>query len=482
MHRNFATLAVVAIAGAVAGWYLLAGRLTSPVDPHDHSETRPTVEVSHRWPLLPADAQGDTDPPVVAVDAKGRVLVAWSSQTGAAERTLFLARSEDEADNFEKPVAFRKVGVYQHTATSKGKSMSHPPSAQPRLAAHGDTILLGWTEAVNGGPRVDFLVAATSDGGKTFSPPTRVHSDAAVRPNCTALSAGPEGAFTVAWLDARNGAQQVFSATGKVGGPAMESLAFAGVDGKGVCPCCDVAALRDADGRPLLAFRHNRDGFRDICVTRGSDVVPGTFDEPTAVSDEHWKFEGCPHDAPSVARIDKSLHVAWMDAHEGKQRVYLASGGLSDRKFTPRTFNPSPAGEQGHPKLVSFGFSLHLVWDEALPGAGDGSAKEEHGHDHNHGQSALGSGRAIFYAASDNEGETFASPQKLQPKDGVIQTHPSVAVSASGAVLVAWAERSPEGNSIALVRLSVVGADCCSSCATKKSTDCCVVPLPKEKE
>src|SRR5262245_31608120 len=89
MTRTVAVLAAVAVAGALAGGYFLAGR-TNSRDSDDHL-SKPFVEVSYRWSLLPADAKSDRDPPVVAVDARGRVLVAWSSQTGETERTLFLA-------------------------------------------------------------------------------------------------------------------------------------------------------------------------------------------------------------------------------------------------------------------------------------------------------------------------------------------------------------------------------------------------------
>jgi hypothetical protein len=201
-----------------------------------------------------------------------------------------------------------------------------------------------------------------------------------VRPNYTALAAGPEGSFTVAWLDARNGSQQVFSASGKVGGKAMDSLAFAGVDGKGVCPCCDVAALRGPDGRALLAFRHNRDGFRDIYVTHGSDVVPGSFDEPLPVSADHWKFEGCPHDAPSVALTGKTLHVAWMDA-----RGQEAGVSRERRRVGPKFVRAPSARRQWasrdiprwrHPatRCTSSGMSAAWRWEEP--------AKEEHAHGH----------------------------------------------------------------------------------------------------
>jgi hypothetical protein len=160
--------------------------------------------------------------------------------------------------------------------------------------------------------------------------------------------------------------------------------------------------------------------------------------------------------------------------------VYLASGNVSDLKFAPRTVSPSPTGEQGHPKLAASGEALHVVWDEALPGAWEEPAKAEHGHGHGHGQESLsGSGRAIHYAVSE-DGETFASPRALQAKDGVFQTNPSVAVSASGAVFVTWSEASEEGRSVALVRLAIAGASCCSACCPKpKTAECCEPPARK---
>src|SRR5205085_10759314 len=145
----------------------------------------------------------------------------------------------------------------------------------------------------------------------------------------------------------------------------------AGADGKGVCPCCDLAVLPAADGGLFVAFRNAAGGNRDVYVTRS--LPGGRFGEPVCVTDGHWPFEGCPHDGPALALCGGRLQVAWMDAHGGKRRVYLASSSPDALHFTGRELCPEVPGEQGHPKVAAAGDVLHVVWDnsvgEAAPAA-----------------------------------------------------------------------------------------------------------------
>ncbi len=56
-----------------------------------------TVAVNNgrsEFPLRPADVAEDRETPAVAVDADGRVLVAWATVSGENERTIHLVRSD----------------------------------------------------------------------------------------------------------------------------------------------------------------------------------------------------------------------------------------------------------------------------------------------------------------------------------------------------------------------------------------------------
>ena len=449
-------MALAGIGGFAVGWLMFGSRPaevspapspTEVVETSSEEPARPRME----FPLRPADTQADRETPAVAVDARGHVLLAWASQTGESERTLTLARSSDGGATFDPPVAWRKVPIYRYTSKSKGKDVAYSTHVLPRLASGGDSIHLGWVEAIDGGPRVAYYVATSTDGGLTFSEPIRAHGPEAVKPGFTGLSVAPDGSVLCAWLDGRAKGQRPYTGVRNVHSEGFEpeQLVFEGPEGKGVCPCCDVSIVQSSGGVRFVAFRNNEGGNRDIVVSR-SRPNDGTFEGPAPVAPGHWKLDGCPHDGPSMVLASDRLHIAWMDAHSGKNRVYLASSPESELAFAPRELAPGSTGTQGHPKLAATASGrLVAVWDESLgetPSASGGSQGE-----HGHGPSLTGGGRAIMLATSTVDG--FAPSKAISPRPGAFQLQPSIAIGPDGTAFVAWNEIDPDGKRVVFARV-----------------------------
>lgn len=458
MTRSMALTAVLmGLGGFAIGWIAIGAR-TGADSEREHTVWKPPAaavpDERREFPLLPADVHADRETPAVAVDGEGRVVLAWASQTAENERTLMLARSGDGGKTFEAPLPWRKVPIYHYTAPAKG---DRPPMAfsthvLPRLVSGREGIDLGWVEAIDGGPKVLFYTARTRDGGKSFSEPVPVHGGEAVKPGFTTLWADPEGNLVAAWLDGRNKAPLPFAAVRPAGAASFEPerLVYPGpAAGKGVCPCCDMAALRTGDGRQVVAFRNNDSGHRDIWIAR-SLAGGASFEPPAPVSPDAWSFDGCPHDAPALSLSGDRLHVLWMDAHTGKNRVYAASTSLASWSFTPKPLTKDAAGAQGHPKLLAAGGRLIAVWDEALDEAEVGKAAE---HGHGHGPSLTGSGRAVMVAVSTDDGAHFGQGRAVAPRPGAFQLNPALAVAADGTVLVAWNELDVAGKRVVFARL-----------------------------
>jgi len=458
------TILVVAAAGLVglAIGFLGTSSPSKPVSNPTHEVKKPPASESlavvprpeagptrTEFRLKNEDASNDRETPAVAVDAEGRVVLAWASQSGKSERTIYLAHSSDGGKTFDSPAPFRKVPIYSFMSQGK-KAMAFSTHVLPRLVATGDGIYLAWVESIQGGPEVVEYVARSGDGGKTFAEPMRVHGPKASRPGFTTLSAAPDGTLLASWLDGRNRGQQPFFAAKPAASEGFEPerLVFAGPEGKGICPCCDLATLRLPDGSDLVAFRNSDAGHRDVWFARASRG--GEFSPPTPLSPDHWAFEGCPHDGPSLALDGEQVYAVWMSAHSGKNRVYAARASANDLTFQPLPLNQSTTSAQGHPKLAVAGpGTLYAVWDESLD---DGSvapaAKEGHGHDH--GSTPTGSGRAVMFAKA-NPG--FESARAVAPRPGAFQLNPVVTVGPDGFVLVAWNEIDISGKQVVLVRL-----------------------------
>jgi len=413
------------------------------------------VEIERRYVLRPEDIHADRETPAIAVDAKGQVVVAWASQTGALERTIYLLHSSDGGRNFSPPVPWRKVPIYRFQSKTPGKTMTFSTHVLPRLTAGDGAIWLGWVEAVNGGPEVQYLVARSTDGGRSFSEPLSAHGDKAVRPGFTTLATAGDGTLCASWLDGRNQGQQPFLAVKTEGADqfSTESLVFAGPEGKGICPCCDLAVARAKDGATFVAFRNSDSGYRDISIAQSKAGESAGFAPPTPVTPDHWSFDGCPHDGPSLALSGDRLHVLWMDAHTGQNRVYAASSPRQALAFTPRELSASSPGAQGHPKLVAApSGTLHAVWDESLDPAGPAPTGSHHGASHSPSAVNSGSGRAIMYASATADG-TFGTPRAVAPHPGAFQLNPALAVGPAGDIFIAWNELDTEGKQVVLVKL-----------------------------
>lgn len=485
-----ATVALTALLGFAVGWFAFSTPMadrpkvattTSPTSepsttPHARVGARASgvsgvVDVVQRFAMRPADVAADRETTAVAVAPDGTVVMAWASQAeaGASTRTLYLARSSDGGATFSTPIAWRTVPIYKFTSDGapKARKMAFSTHVLPRLASTRDGLALGWVEAIDGGPTVRFLVARSRDNGTTFSTPVAAHGGDARRPGFTAVAATPGGGLACGWIDSRDQGQRPFFSTWPADsdGFAPERLVFAGTDGKGICPCCDVAVAVTSGGgsgrKAFVAFRNSDSGHRDIWLAQAGVEGSSPFAAPIPVAQEPWTFDGCPHDGPSLAVAGDRLHVAWMDAHTGVGRVYHAAATVDDLGFRPRPIAPQTTASQGHPKLVAGGDGrLHAVWDEGLNPEPTAPAKakpsgDEPSRPHHPAPTAGGiGGRAIMYAVSRDGGASFTPPRTLAPSPGAYQVQPSLALAPEGTAFVAWNEIDQDGKHAVLVRLA----------------------------
>ncbi|MCA9153761.1 MAG: exo-alpha-sialidase [Planctomycetales bacterium] len=393
--------------------------------------------------LTRLDFRDQIQAPQIATDGADRVWLAWDSRTGDEEHTLFLSTSVDGGRGFDSPRAIRTASVYRWEVMVRGQPGKRESRLWPQIAWQAGRLLVSWVEPLPDNlATLRLYVSESEDGGATFGEPRVLSSTDAVRPTFVAFHSHADGRIAASWLYNRHRAQQPFAAIVS-GQTADESLVFAGQDEKGICPCCNTAVLLADDGSTLVAFRNHKDGFRDMWLA----VKPAddsTFLAPVPIAGDRWKFDGCPHDGPSMAIHDGMLHVVWMDAHEGPQRVYHARARLGDWSFDVQPLDAEAAGTQGHPTLaIDVAGVLHVAWDESL----DPASAESPAAGHRHGP-PQGSGRAIVYAMSRDGGQSFAAGRKLAVRPGAFQTRPAVMPLADGSLGFAWNELSDAGKRI----------------------------------
>jgi hypothetical protein len=458
---KYALLSTLVIAGGAGGLYLSGGwpaevssstcegsNNTSPVEP---CKCAPR---DARFPLHTLDIKDTVEAPALAADAAGAVYLTWASKTSETERTIFLTRTTDQGLSFAEPKPIARANIYKTTPKGNNKSGGYERRATPHVAVVGDLLHLSWCDGLPNGSGIRLLQATSADGGSTFGPNLQVQHGEKAKPTFTAMSAALNGAMACSWLDDRSGAQQPFVAVRSPGAAefADEQLVYSGQGEKGVCPCCPTAVAYGPDGSLYVAFRNIRDGYRDIAISR---LRPGqaAFEGPFLVMSNTWKFDGCPHDGPSIAFTADRITVLWMDARSGPQKCYQAWASVADMKFSARDLHPGSAGTQGNAKLVADrGGTLHAVWEESL---GTDAAPEESHAGHQHGAPKVGSGggRAILYARMKPGAAEFSQVQALAPKPGAFQTRPSIVTTSDDHLFVAWNELDASGKAVVVTRL-----------------------------
>ncbi|HXD87452.1 MAG TPA: hypothetical protein VN641_13230 [Urbifossiella sp.] len=442
-RSRFGLLAILVIAGAAGGVYLSsrgAGEPQPALAPSEPDAPR----IAARFALSNFDAKDTVEAPDIAIGPDDGINLVWGSKTAAAERSVLFTRSVDGGQSFETPRAVRQAGIYRSAAKeSKG---GYERRASAHVAVQGEAIVLSWCEALPDRTAMRMVVAASTDGGRSFTDPRSVHTGARANPTFTAVAAGPEEALACAWLDDRRGIQEPFASIRQASVAAFEPERV--VHSQGVCPCCPLAACFGPDGTLYIAFRNINDGYRDIAICR-KKKAQAAFEGPFPVVSNAWKFDGCPHDGPSLVVTGSTIHAAWMDARGGPQRCYYARADTTDMKFEARELHPNAPGTQGNARLIADGLGgLYAVWEESLGVEASADAG------HHHGPPKLGgSGRAIMLAHKPATAAEFGAARAVAPKPGAFQSRPCLARRSDGDLVLAWMELDESGKVVVVAHV-----------------------------
>lgn len=503
MKYNLTLAAISMIVGFLAAqWFFGSIRSTVTLIPPVVSPVAaPEVakpENEFRFTLTTADIPLDREyPTVVADQINNVVVVAWAAATlpnsGNTRRTIWMTRSSDGGRNYDAPKPWREVPVYAYTSSASNKLISESPKKEdeksepfekskptrapmtfsthilPRLIMAGDRMILGWVEALNGGPKAVFYIAESTDGGLSFGEPRSIGGSDSSRPGFISLAADEKGLILATWLDnptksdntngkkldsSGSGGAKVFAAREKQDKSGFEPirLVYEGPDGKGVCPCCDVTVAASSENHMLYAFRNNVGDIRDIWIgnVNGDKTIA-----PAALSSRGWKFAGCPHDGPSMIKADNKIITGWMDAKDGKPRVYLSEfDQVKPKEIQTMPVTPSFEGSQSHLKIIPDNKGgIYMAWDQSelkQPGM--------HG-DHKSDSSRTSTARGIVVAHRPNGFQSIQSRIEFKSSADRLPRNPAIAVTEDG-VILAWTELGgKEGKSVRIQRIDQSSLD-----------------------
>jgi hypothetical protein len=498
--KSFAPIiAVLVIVSGVAAGALIRAKQsaapeTVPLDTPTAASTSGGSDVTPKGPevtlldrraefsLATLDIDDTVEAPSIAVSASGIVYVAWATKTGESERALMMSRSEDGGKTWVE--AWKVLNSPIHVAVSemRGRRIERRLHLLPLIATHREKLYLSWVRGGEERSEVAMLLATSDDQGRTFSESIRVHENDQARPTFTSMAVSRDGDVACSWLDNRNDVQQCFMAVKPYNQEKFltEMLVDPGQNQKGICPCCPTNVAFAPDQSVWVAYRGHVDGMRDMWMARWQ---PGSAkpSAPMRTNQPTWKFDGCPHDGPSLLPLENRTTIAWMDAHQGMSRVFVnqltpvnedSTSDWTQASATP--LDASFAGTQEQPCLAIDPSSavIHAAWSAteshaALaetnapvqsvatngPPARDQAAQGHAAHGHS---SQPGSRRAIHFASSFDGGKTFSPSLALAPLDDAFQSRVKLAVAPEGHVYTAYFELSSEGKRLVVGRVQPV--------------------------
>jgi hypothetical protein len=186
-----------------------------------------------------------------------------------------------------------------------------------RLAAH-------WLQRSGPGTYAyDVVISRSDDGGTTWQPAFRPHTDATATEHGFVSLFPHGGDLGAVWLDGRRFAEGTATpATNEMtvrftAMPQSAPGADQQIDDR-ACDCCQTAVALTARG-PLLAYRDRTAGeVRDISVTR---LENGQWAPPRVLHADDWVIDACPVNGPQADAIGERVAIAWFTAARDTPRV-----------------------------------------------------------------------------------------------------------------------------------------------------------------
>jgi hypothetical protein len=275
-------------------------------------------------------------------------------------------------------------------------------------------------------------LARSIDWGTTFSKPVPVDPGSESQGFYT-MSVSPKGIVYVAWLDGRErggeGSGLYIARSANRGLSFEKSVRVA----SSVCPCCRPSLGFDDGDTVYISWRGVSHGdVRDIHVASSPDGG-AAWSKPTAIAEDNWRLNACPHSGASLATLGKRLFVAWHTVREGTSQLYLVWSDDGGTTFSPRTNLRGTVLDSNHTALVAHGNKIGVVFQGRDPKENEGWGKQN-----------------AYYREIDAQGR-LSDLVNAGHLEGSVN-YPELLYEDPDHVFVVWHENADEHPRVAMIR------------------------------
>jgi hypothetical protein len=252
------------------------------------------------------------------------------------------------------------------------------------------------------------------------------------------IETAPDGNLLVAWIDRRIDnpkPRQLYLMKLR---PDGEALTKNYPVGEGLCECCKLGIAFADGGKTVYIVDREVAGnkIRNHVLRKSTDGA-ASFGAPVEISNDGWQVPSCPHSGPSIGRDSRGqLHVSWFTLGRSEQEagIYYSVSQDDGRSFEPRQLvHANRAPETLYATLaVGDDDRVYLAWSNL-----DGDSKAQ-----------------IFMRSLAADGRTWSPIQQLSRAKG--NAGRPVLALFKNQLQVAWTETDGEDSRVVL-RSATVG-------------------------
>jgi hypothetical protein len=327
---------------------------------------------------------GDSLVPAIATQGNN-VYVVWEENI-SGNFEIFMSKSTDGGETFSPP---------ENISNNEGSSVF------PQIAVSGDNVYVVWHDGTNTSGTREILMAKSTDGGETFSPPENISNNDgfSLFPQIAAIGSN----VYVVWSDDTDGFDRIFMSKSANNGNTFS--APKNVSGKilGDNAHFSFQSSISVHGNKVYVVWHDDPlGKRSIFISKSTDGGK-TFGKPNNIS-ERFDFSS----KSAVFAERGNVYVAWISDVPNNNDVYASKstdGGKTFGKAVNISNNHGFSNDAStvqtvmfEPSIISHGNNVYVAWTDGTPGNWE-----------------------ILLAKSTDGGKTFGKPNNISDNAGSSQ-------------------------------------------------------------
>jgi hypothetical protein len=296
------------------------------------------------------DIESNPSTPFLRYAPDGRLFAIWTEDEPGQQTTPSRSPAHQHSGKMA-PSPLRNALLA--ASSDGGKTWSSPQMVNSVKEAvqgeeNGPKIAFGsdnrryvvWSIPGEKGDKTRANIRFAMDEGKGGFTPVRTLNEVKDAGRFPIIEVAPDGNLLIAWIDRRTDQPHPRQLYLMRMNPNGEALTKNYKVGEGLCECCKLGIAFADGGKTIYMVDREVDGqkIRNHVLRKSTDGGM-TFGAPVQISDDGWQVPSCPHSGPSLGRDTRGhLHVVWFTLGRSEQEagIYYSVSKDDGKSFASR--------------------------------------------------------------------------------------------------------------------------------------------------